>query len=657
MLKGVSARIGIVLAGFFCLVVGSVFVTLRAIETQAKDALIINLAGRQRMLIEGMTGVALSPVFRGKGAAQATHSAEAFDSTLKALLHGGSVPYGGDARQAGTRVILPLTEDPEIRSRLLSIQALWQRFRSLLEEAMNAPPGSRAQADAAEGVSRISPGLLGQMDGVVRLFQNWSERKLGRLRQIQMALLGAGLLMLAGGFLLSHRMIVRPLQLLEGAARRIGRGNLAEGVPVSGPGEVGVLGETLDAMRVQLNASREALLLSHQNLEERVARRTQELAALHQVSNEITSRLQVEEVLNSVVEKARQLLRAEVAALCFCDESGSLMKVQAFSGPEGVITQRVVSVQKESGGVAPAVMSTGHAMACGDERCQEGCGAIDPEYQRSHLVAPLRIGGEMIGALCVGHRDPNMNWKDSVTLLDRLAASASIALENARLHRQAERLAALEERQRVAADVHDGLAQSLSALNHRLERTAELISRGEADNALLELEQAHRAMENSAGHVRELIADLRNGGGQSTLQDLLWKIRERFSREGGPAFQMSIEEDSAILLDPALAAGVERILWEALTNVRKHARTPEVQVSLKRESGRVQCTVSDRGSGFDPQAQREGGTLHFGLQIMQARAARIGAHLDVHSRPGEGTMVVLSWPEAREVSVAGEPSR
>lgn len=652
MRQGVSARIGIVLAGFFCLVAGSVVVTLRAIDTQTKDALVINLAGRQRMLIESMTASALSTALRGRGVAQATHNADSFAATLNALLHGGSVPYGGERR-----VILPLTEDPEIRSRLLSIQALWQRFRSLLEESLNAPPGSAQQANAAEGVSRISPVLLSQMDGVVRLFQNLSEHKLERLRTIQVVLLGAGLLMLAGGFLLSHRMIVRPLKLLEEAARRIGRGELAQAIPVQGPGEVGVLGETLDAMRVQLNASREELLLSNQDLEKRVARRTQELAALHQVSNEITSQIQVEDVLNSVVEKARQLMRAEVAILCFRNDAGGQMNIQAFSGPEEAITRRFVSGQSESESVASAVMAAGIAMACGSDQCEEeSCANFKPEYQRAHLVAPLRIGGEIIGALCVGHRDPDFYWKDSVALLERLAASASIALENARLHRQAERLAALEERQRVAADVHDGLAQSLSALNHRLERTMEFISKGETGRALEELEQGHRAMEDSVDHVRRLIADLRQAGNQVTFQDLLLKMRERYSREGGPAFPLSIADGSAIFLETSRAAEVDHILWEALTNVRKHTRTSEVQVSLKREAGRVECSVSDRGPGFDLEAQKGHNLLHFGLEIMQARAARIGARLDIHSQPGKGTIVVLSWPETQEVSVAGEVS-
>lgn len=647
MPHGVNARIGLLLAGLFILVSGSAFLTLRAIDTQTEDAATINLAGRQRMLIESMVADAYSPDTRGRGGADAAGKAEAFQITLYALLHGGPV-----ATAAGSVVHLPPPQEAEVRRRLLEIQDTWGRFRARLDDVFRAPAGSVAQVRATAALSRVSPLLLSRMDETVGFYQVLSERKVARLRRIQMALLGAGLLILGAGFLMSRRSIVGPLADLARAARRIGQGDLAQPVPVQGAGEVEVLGRTLDVMRGQLKTSQEALVLSNQTLEERVARRTRELAALHQVSNEIASRLQVEEVLHSVVDKARELLRAEVAVLCFRDDTGGMMNVQAFSGPEGAIARRSAPAHADSPGVAPAVLAAGRAMACGVEDCrQQGCGNLNPEYQRSHLVSPLQIGGEIIGALCVGHRDPDRRWQDAVTLLERLAASASIALENARLHRQAERLAALEEREKVAADMHDGLAQSLSTLNHRLERAEELVSGGAGDRALQELERARSIVAAGVGQVRGMIADLRGARRAATLQDLLRKLRESDSGEEGPPPELDLEE-SPILLDAERATEVERILAEAVTNARKHAPGAEIRLSARRQAGEVECRVADRGPGFDRQAQGENGSLHFGLQIMEARAARIGARLEIDSRPGAGTTVVLSWREKREAPAA-----
>ena len=118
------------------------------------------------------------------------------------------------------------------------------------------------------------------------------------------------------------------------------------------------------------------------------------------------------------------------------------------------------------------------AMICGVSSCQGGCRMLSDEYRVSHLAAPLRIGDRVIGALCVGSPAQNHFAAESADMLTKLANVAVIALENARLFAQAERVATLEERRRVAAEMHDGLGQTLSYLGLMTDQVVEFLSDG-----------------------------------------------------------------------------------------------------------------------------------------------------------------------------------
>jgi nitrate/nitrite-specific signal transduction histidine kinase len=214
-------------------------------------------------------------------------------------------------------------------------------------------------------------------------------------------------------------------------------------------------------MRIRLNDTRGELDQWKSTLEERVAQRTRELETLNEISREISSRLDVQQVLNSVTEKARALLGGEVASLCLVDESQHWLKLQTLSGPKHAIVGNTMRADNQ---FADAVLAGESIMICGVDSCRGGCRMLSDEFRVSHLAAPLRIGDRVIGALCVGSPAQNQFVAESANMLTKLANVAAIALENARLFAQAGRVATLEERHRVAAEMHDGLGQTLSYL-------------------------------------------------------------------------------------------------------------------------------------------------------------------------------------------------
>ncbi len=624
-------RFGLLFAVFLLLVSSSAAVTAWLVADQREAARVINLAGRQRMLVQQMSREALQIAARSDPAGHARtldEAARTFDRTLAALLDGGQAPY-----LPGQAVDVPAAPGA-VRPALETVRATWDGFRSQLETILAEPPGSLLFAEALNAVHRLTPVLAQQTDAVVQAYETESARAIARVRTIQVTFFFGAMGLLLAGLLLVRRQIIHPLGVLRQAARRIGQGDLDAPVRLGEQSEFAALADSLDTMRAQLKAARD-------ELEGRVVQRTRELAALYDVIREIVSRLEIDHVLTSVTGKARDLLDSEVAFLCLLDEEKQTLALKAFDGPREAVCGTCVLVQRS---VAGEILAHDGAMICP----LGGCRTIAPRYQVSHLAAPLRVGGRVIGALCVGSSRPASYSTDQAVLLTELANTTAIALENARLFEQAERVAALEERQRIAAEMHDGLGQTLSYLQLKAGQLAGLIAVGEREAAARELAHISQALERSSHDVRQSIASLQAPPPRRPLQD---ELRDLVAAARGPTGMMTVEtalHPEPLALHPDHSVQVLRVVQEALHNAHRHAGAEHVRVVLERDASRWRAIVEDNGCGFDPAVPAEKG--HFGLSIMRARAARIGGTLDVESAPGRGTRVILSWPAS-----AGEP--
>jgi len=627
------------LLAFFLLVLTSVVATFVSIEAQKKDALVINLAGRQRMLVQEMTKDVLEIGRHGgqEDVADLQEASHTFAQTLDAFLNGGQVSY-----PSGIIVRVPATTQPDIRSALQQIYATWDTARTYLEVVTVEDPASPSFQAATKQIERLAPGLLQQADDIVQRYGSASEQKIRRLRWIQGAFFVSALLLLLGGSLVTQKSVVYPLHALELVAERIGQGDLDTPVAVGGPQEFQFLARNFDAMRAQLKASQEELQAWAKELEVRVAHRTQELAVLYEVSQGISSRLDIKHVLRSVTENARDLLNADVSFLCLLDDEGHALNLQAISAPQEAVTGTTMSVQES---LAGEVLAGKEAVRTGIDVCMGGCGMIADPFRDSHLAAPLRVGGQVIGALCVGKAAENGFSRDTARLLTKLAESAAIALENARLYAQAERVAALEERQRIAADIHDGLAQTLSYVGLKADRAVELVESGRGKESVEEYQQIRDAVARATQEVRRSIANLQETSlPRQALQDCLAEMVDKFNHDDGPPVYLAITSQEPLYLARGDAEQVLRVAQEALLNARRHAQADHLAIHLERQGNEMALTVEDDGCGFDPQAALADGNQHFGLRVMRARANRIGGRIAIDSTPEKGTRVILAWP-------------
>ena len=632
MIQRLQVQLTILFAAFVLLIIISVGVTYWGLQTQQQDALVINLSGRQRMLVQHMTRLALQ-LQDGDEYASATlqETEQVFSETLSALRNGGTAPY-----LTNSVVELPVTRDTKLLAALDEVDSAWSEYRLTLEAMASSTSGfALLQSRLAEQ----SDNLVQKADVVVRLYEAASTAKVNRLRAIQVTFLVSALALLAMGAWITRRSLLKPLRDLGVAAKRLGEKDLDTPVQVEGPVEMQALSQAFDEMRSRLHTAREELIQWNATLEQRVSQRTQELETLNEVSREISSRLDIQQVLNSVTEKARTLLGGEVASLCLVDTNQHWIKLQAISGPQHAV---VGDTMRADEGFADTILTGDQAMTCGVSSCRSGCRMLSAEYRTSHLAAPLRVGDRVIGALCVGSPIQDRFAAEGADMLTKLANVAAVAMENARLFAQAERLATLEERRRVATEMHDGLGQTLSYLGLMTDQVVEFLADGREGAALERLNKTRETIGKATRDVRRAINSLMDETPVQT--DLCANLRgalDQIASEHNLKAEWRMDAGSAPECSPQVAEQVYNITREALVNAASHANATQVGVQVGRNNADYFVTVEDDGQGFDASQPAPGG--HFGLRIMQARAKHIGGTVEIQSMPGRGTRVTLVW--------------
>ncbi len=446
-------------------------------------------------------------------------------------------------------------------------------------------------------------------------------------------LISAFLLLITFGWI-TYRYVLLPLQELSNAARGIGYGDLEARIEVKGAREIVMLSAAMEDMRSKL-------LVSSETLEERVTQRTQELETLNAVSREIISGLEIKRILSSVVDKSRQLLGADAAFLCLLDDQRQLLHLQSNSGAVDAVVACDTTAEASW---ARQIITSEQAVRCGLDSCHGFCKIVAIPYRQSHLAAPLSTGDRAIGALCVASLQPNAFTPEATCYLTRLANIASIAMENARLYSQLERSSTFEERHRIATEMHDGLAQTLSYLRLTADQAFKLLDQGEVDLARQSLGRVQLGVDQASTDIRRAIESLEQQfPTQFTLQEQLSSLVDELN-ENTIGVEWDNQTHIPLILAQPDAEQALRVVREAVINAQKHSRATKISVKLMRLDGTAVISIEDNGAGFDPQDMPQDDRLHFGLKIMGARAARLGGNLEIHTQKDCGAQVVLTWP-------------
>ena len=356
----------------------------------------------------------------------------------------------------------------------------------------------------------------------------------------------------------------------------------------------------------------------------------------------IAAEREVEPVLQRLVHAARELGGARYAALGVPDGEGGFARFITSGMSDELIA--AMGPLPRTHGLLGAMLESAEPYRTPDihahSRFRGWWPAAHPDM-RSFLGVPIVSRGGIIGALYLTDKAEAAEFSGAdERLIVLLAAHAAIAIENARLHERSRELSIVEERNRLARELHDSVTQQLFGVVLAAESACELLERGGAAGEQLERVQAlaRAAME----ELRSVVFELRPASLEAEgLGQVLRKHVEVLRHVTGREIELRVASPPS--LGPAAAGQVFRIAQEALQNALRHADAGRIEVRLEDGGGRLALSVADDGRGFDASAPGVRGR-RLGLTSMEERAAELGGRLAIESRPGEGTTVRLDVP-------------
>jgi signal transduction histidine kinase len=381
-----------------------------------------------------------------------------------------------------------------------------------------------------------------------------------------------------------------------------------------------------------------------------LGQRTSELTALLAVTRELASTLDLEPLLENVLLQLRTVIDFAGASVSMLQ--GEQAVVVAYDGP--LPRHQVVGRAVPVAALAPfaQLMSQSKPVIFDDQTLLDVCPPelwesirellpAPDQHARAWLLAPLLARGRLVGLLALEHTGPHHFTPWHAELAQAFADHAAVAIENARLYGEARLVAAMSERQRLAAELHDSVTQSIYGISLAAHTAIPLVDT-QGDRVKKILAHILGLADAAFADVRSLIFELR----PETLER--HGLVAAIERQAQP---LRVREQLALHFDlgkePNCALNIKetvyRIAQESLNNIGKHASARDVWVKLEVVASDLCLEVRDNGAGFDPTLDYGG---HLGLQVMRERAERLGGSLVIDSRPGAGTTVRATIPMA-----------
>jgi signal transduction histidine kinase len=260
---------------------------------------------------------------------------------------------------------------------------------------------------------------------------------------------------------------------------------------------------------------------------------------------------------------------------------------------------------------------------------------------RSALYAPMKLGTRTVGVVALYSDKRERYTQRDLECLTSLADHLGVTVASAIMEDRAAQIAVLEERDRHARDLHDGVHQVLSSLRIYVLEASDALVVGDTAGAREMLDECSRSLDEASVELSVAIATLRRHG--EPVNDV-YKVGDRMcQRLSAAGVDAEIEFDQ-VILQPAVSDALAWICREATTNVLKHSHARSARLVLRRQGQDAILTVEDDGVGFDGTSRADSGSLHIGLEVMGERASDIGARLSIVSSPRAGTSVECRVP-------------
>jgi signal transduction histidine kinase len=367
-------------------------------------------------------------------------------------------------------------------------------------------------------------------------------------------------------------------------------------------------------------------------------------AALDAAVRGIAGLQPVDDVLQVIVDGVRPLVGAEYAALGIVDSNGRIERFPT-SGID-IATRERIGDLPQGHGMLGLIIRENRSFRIPDISVDPRRHGFPPNHppMRSFLGVPITVQGVSVGRLYLTNKIGAEEFSaEDQSLVETFALHAGIAMENARLHEQLQRLAVVDERDRISQDLHDGIIQNMYAVGLSLEDVPELMDDDRVE-AVARVERAIDAIHLSIQDIRNFIFGLRPELLEGTsLVGGLAALLEEYRHNTLIDLELIVPK-TGVEPDADITSHLLAIVGESLSNIVRHSRASRATLELLEPgaAATIQLTISDNGIGFDPDGVVKLG--HQGLANTRARGEKIGGSVSIDSQPGSGTRVIVVAP-------------
>ncbi|WP_126444322.1 type IV pili methyl-accepting chemotaxis transducer N-terminal domain-containing protein [Sulfuricystis multivorans] len=542
-----------------------------------------------------------------------------------------------------------LPRETAVREQMERLKQHWRfHFEPLLQEAFTHITDAPQSIQARNVLHRIDDEIrnfVPEINQLVLQIEKSNAHHTDLMWSFQNALVGFAL---AGTLLLLYlfrMLIIEPVERLRQGMESMAQADFSTRLPIDRHDEFGDLALGFNHMADHLQELYSTLEKRVKQKTHDLAVRARELGLLYEVTASLSEPAELGQLARGVLERVRDLFEAHAWAVRLIDEkNGSLSFVAVSNLPEELlISEKCLPV---------GVCLCGNAAAT--ERPFAGCPRPDGDPRlllncyregfQSVVAIPVRAKNRVLGIFNLFFSTPRKFEEGEIRLLETVGRHLGVAIENLQLAEREKEMAVSEERNLLAQELHDSIAQGLAFLNIQAQMLEASLRQGDVTSARAELVRIREGIQESYDNVRELLVHFRIRIEHTDLVEAIENAAQKFEGQTGIAVYVE-RSGEAPAVQPTTLLQILHIVQEALSNVRKHAQARRVTISLVNSVDALMIEIADDGTGFALAANPEKSTDHVGIGIMRDRARRIGALCQIESRPNAGTCVRLVLPK------------
>ena len=536
--------------------------------------------------------------------------------------------------------------DDTVRARFATVNHDWNQYRT---RWIDAPAVDRR--DLRVQTVTFASHINAFVSAIESHIAHWTAMlHLLQMSMLAMAVLGAAVLLYSG-----YLFVLEPVGQLKQAIEKIQGGDFDARVECHTSDEFGTLADGFNSMAGNLQS------MYHQ-LEQKVSEKTaqleekhERLESLYEVTALVSKATSLDELAQGFVKSIATIARADAVALRWSDQANQRYLMLAALGLPNAMVDAELCIDKGD-------------CHCGGADVQSGLRVIPiQKINKKSLGHCVRAGFETVVNIPVHLHERPMGEVDLFfharvtlspperSLLEALGHHLASAMENLRLNALEKEAAVSQERQLLAGELHDSIAQSLAFLKIQVQLMRDAVHSGSILRIGEVLEEIDTGVRESYGDVRELLLHFRTRANAEDIEPALATTLRKFEHQSAIKASLTMQ-GHGMPLAPDLQIQALHIIQEALSNVRKHAGASQVWLDVEQQPA-WRFEVRDDGIGFEPSAFG-GDETQVGLRIMAERAQRIEARLEVLSTPGRGSSIILTLPQhAHPMPAARVPTR